>query len=320
MNPHPLALRRGESPADWLGRSATGLVQPVLHRAQQPAAALTETVHLIRVTTKRLRALLQLIRPALRKATFTQEYARLRAASARLAAARDCQVARQTLQALLQSSRARPHRAALRLLPLFQATAAPPAHPAAQAIAASTQDLEKSRQFFLSVHLPENGWSSIAAGLQASYRRARRRWKKARSRQDDPSLHRWRTAAKQLAYQLTWLTPVRPKRFSKLAARLRQLEKDLGAAHDLISLRSSLFSPSAPKPRSPAHTWLRRAIRQRYRRLQSCCLASGSALFAHHPRHFAPKNRALRPGKPTSPNSSPAPKTARAPSQRTSDM
>lgn len=321
MKPHPLAFRRGESPTDWLARSASGLVLPVLRRAHQPnAAPLEETIHLIRVTAKRLRALLQLIRPALSKATFAKEYALLRAAAARLAAARDLQVAHQTLQALLKSSAARPYRAALRLLPLFQADPSPPPLPTAQAIAASTLDLEKSRQFFQTLQLPKNSWPSIAIGLQASYRRARRRWKKARRRHDEASLHRWRIASKQLAYQLTWLSPARPKRFPKLVARLRQLEKNLGAEHDLAFLRSHLAPPSAPKPSSAARTWLRQAIRQRRRRLQSRCLTWGSALFAKPPRHFAAQCRSLRRNEPTSPDASPAHKTASSRSKRPSAL
>ena len=81
-------------------RVADSLIQNALDRIRSSASEPAEDVHLVRVTIKRLRAMLRLIRPVIGKTVFDRENTRLRNAARRLSWARDSAVVTQTLSTL----------------------------------------------------------------------------------------------------------------------------------------------------------------------------------------------------------------------------
>jgi CHAD domain-containing protein len=81
-------------------RVADALTQNAVDRIRCPSSDRGEDVHLVRVTIKRLRAMLRLIRPVISRAAFDRENARLKKAARRLSFARDSDVARQMLTTL----------------------------------------------------------------------------------------------------------------------------------------------------------------------------------------------------------------------------
>jgi CHAD domain-containing protein len=85
-------------------RVADGLIQNAVDRIGHPTSDRGGDVHLVRVTIKRLRALLRLIRPVISETVFAQENTRLKKAGWRLSSARDSDVARQTPATLPVSS------------------------------------------------------------------------------------------------------------------------------------------------------------------------------------------------------------------------
>ena len=95
-----VSLHADEPLRAGLLRVADALTQDAVNRIRCPSRDRGEDVHLVRVTIKRLRAILGLIRPVISKAAFDRENARLRKAARRLSFARDSDVARQTLAAL----------------------------------------------------------------------------------------------------------------------------------------------------------------------------------------------------------------------------
>jgi CHAD domain-containing protein len=84
--------------------SLNGLIQNAADRIKYPTSDRAGDVHLLRVTIKRLRALLRLIRPVISQRVFARENRRLRKAAWRLSLARDSDVARQTLAKLSVSN------------------------------------------------------------------------------------------------------------------------------------------------------------------------------------------------------------------------
>src|ERR1700675_2318416 len=92
-----VALRADEPLRAGLLRVADNLVQNAVERMRNPTSDRVEDRHFVRVTIKRLRAILRLIRPAIKKRAFYRENLRLRTAAGRLSSARDADVARQTL-------------------------------------------------------------------------------------------------------------------------------------------------------------------------------------------------------------------------------
>ena len=283
-----LCLRPGEPANQWVARTVHGLIAPVVRRARQPHRGQEETIHLIRTTTKQLRALLRLLRTAISPATFTEEDARLKNAADRLAPGRDRAVARETMAMLAKAADSNNHRKTLtrlrreldKLLPLSTAP------DAARTVLQSARSLDESKGILLQIGITNGGWNVIGAGLVAAYRRARRRLKAASDHADDESLHRWRIAVKRLYYQLRWLEPVWPERFISLIKRLHELEQKLGTDHDLALLQASQRSWARGISDAATADVLRKAIRQRRLRLKSRCLALGKKELSQTPQAF----------------------------------
>ena len=76
-----VSLHADEPLRAGLLRVADGLIQNALDRIRYPTSDRGEDVHLVRVTIKRLRAMLRLVRPVISKAVFDREYLRLKKGS-----------------------------------------------------------------------------------------------------------------------------------------------------------------------------------------------------------------------------------------------
>jgi hypothetical protein len=120
-------LEPGESVGAGLLRVVDALAQSVDARGAAPTPGQGEAVHAIRITIKRLRAILRLVRPGIGETVFEQENARLRKAAHRLSLARDRQVARKTLLALSLSNKHEQEAAATVLAGLEAVTGLKPA-------------------------------------------------------------------------------------------------------------------------------------------------------------------------------------------------
>ena len=235
MKKSALTLRADESAKAGVLRLADDLICAALRRARRPGRNPAEDVHFLRTTTKRLRALLQLVRPVIVGAAFESENGRLKRAALRLAPFRDRAVARETLKALGQSSAV--------LWKICRADSADKAQAKGDprsAMRAAAHDLEESRRGFQRLCIRGESWDAIEPGLMKTYTQARTRMKAVIADPSDPAFHRWRIRVKQLCYQLHWLEAVWPKRFGRMLKRLRKLEEKLGADHDLVILRTLL--------------------------------------------------------------------------------
>src|SRR3989442_10782303 len=97
-----LQFRIDESVRDGLARISGESIQRALARIECAGKNRAEDLHQVRVTIKRLRALLRLARPVISEAFCDRENRRLKATADRLAFFRDTTVSRQTLAALAQ--------------------------------------------------------------------------------------------------------------------------------------------------------------------------------------------------------------------------
>lgn len=231
MKKSGLTFRANESAKAGVIRIVDGLIDAALRLTRPPSRDAAQEVHFLRTTTKRLRALLQLIRPVIEGTVFERENARLKKAAFRLAPFRDRAVAGETLKALGKSSAI-----------LWQSGLADcvgkvrSAGSRRSAMRAAGRDLEQSRLGFHRLRIRGEGWAAFGPGLMKIYRQTRRRMKEAYAHPSDEGFHRWRIRVKQLDYLLQWLDPVWPKHFSKMRRNLHELEKKLGADHDLVVL------------------------------------------------------------------------------------
>ena len=261
-------------------RIADDLIDAALRVARRPSRDAAQDVHFLRTTTKRLRALLQLIRPVIEGTAFERESARLKKAAFRLAPFRDRAVAGETLKALGKSSAILWQSGLADCLGKVRSAAS-----RRSAMRAAGRDLEQSRLGFHRMRIRGEGWAAFGPGLMKIYRQTRRRMKAAYAHPSDEAFHRWRIRVKQLDYLLQWLEPVWPKRFSKMRRNLRELEKKLGADHDLVVLRN-LLDETPRDFDEAAIEQVKRAAAKSSRHLRRLSAPLGAKALSVTPRRF----------------------------------
>ncbi len=269
-----------ESKKAQILRIACSLFDGALHSATHPSVDPAEDVHLFRTTTKRLRALLRLIRPAVARAAFAREDARLKRAAHQLAHLRDRAVAVETLDSLACSA------AILRRCGLADSTEPATTKGHRDAMRLAARGIEEARRGFLRLRVEADGWDAVGHGLVKTYEQARRRMKAAFAEPSDGAFHRWRIRVKQLCYQLEWLQAVWPKRFATMLKRLRKLGDTLGSDHDLVVLRERLGETSGTTQRASAITELESCIASRSRHLRKASQSLAAKILRETPRIF----------------------------------
>jgi CHAD domain-containing protein len=279
MKANRFHLRHGEPVRQWLTRTVTGLNGAVQKRIQRSKQASPETIHEIRVATKKLRALLRLLRPVISAKTFARENTRLKTAAAGFAHVRDHQIARETLAALIEDCDPGHGRELLRRL---KKTAAPAARCSVSDLRDAGGRLEISCRVLPVMRLAATGWEAISPGLTETYRRCRKRLKKALGDPRAETFHQWRIPVKHLYYQLQWLELLWPSCFTRMIKRLHKLETMLGEDHDL-SVMEGLVLPLAEGDDGS----LKKAARKRSHRLRSRGGSLGKKLFHDSPGKFS---------------------------------
>jgi len=232
------SLHADEPVRAGLLRVADSLIKKTVERISCSTGDLSEDVHLVRVTIKRLRALLRLIRPVISERTFSRENARLRNAARRLSLTRDRDVVRQTL-AKLPVTNERERKAVAVVLGGCDRKSEPEVG-TSRVMSQIALDLEQTRRNLHRARISQDEWQAIEPGLREVYRQSRKRMEAALQQGDDEAFHKWRIRVKNLYYELQFLEPVYRERLGKMVCGLRKLQDEIGADHDLILLRKSL--------------------------------------------------------------------------------
>ncbi|MEJ2133520.1 MAG: CHAD domain-containing protein, partial [Gammaproteobacteria bacterium] len=161
-----------------------------------------ESVHAIRSSAKRLRALWRLLRTAIDDDVVAAADARLRDSNRRLATARDAHVARKTIDKLVAKCKREKDRKALRA---FRDTLPRDAKrmrvsaSSASAVEAAYRD-EVAAWRALASDAPDQ--AIVYSGIRRSYRRGQKLAGKAIASERAVHYHRWRRWTKYLLYQL----------------------------------------------------------------------------------------------------------------------
>jgi CHAD domain-containing protein len=295
VKPETFTVNPEESVRSWVHRTVAGLLGQGLPHAGSAEADPVEVAHMIRVTAKQLRAILRLLRPSLSSKAFERTDARLKAAAGWLAEGRDRAVAQETLTHLIDETDRRGRRESLACLrtQLEGHAISFPKEDQNLAMENAARELQHSGSSIKRLRLAHVEWDEVLAGAAQVYRRARRRMKEALKGQSDDAFHRWRIPSKQLYYQLQWLEPFWPKRFSKMTRALRRLEKKLGSDHDLAVLEEAVLTPEGFVGEGPARE-LRRATGGMSRQLRGRCVSLGGNLFRDKSKGFEKRCRQQR--------------------------
>ena len=233
-----VSLHADEPLRAGLLRVGDDLIQNALDHIRSPASDQGEDVHLVRVTIKRLRAMLRLIRPVIGKTVFDRGNTRLRNAARRLSSARDSVVARQTL-ATLALPAGRKRDAVTAALAGFKQDGE------AEVGIRKTMNrlalaLEETKRNLHRIRVSEHEWKAVEPGLRQLHSQCRKRMERALGQGDDKAFHKWRIRVKSLYYGLQMLQGVWSERMDKMLADLGRLQKEIGADHDLVVLKRSM--------------------------------------------------------------------------------
>jgi CHAD domain-containing protein len=176
-----------------LRRIVDDLIKSAIVRIKQPSTDREEDLHQVRLVIKRLRAILQLLRPLVSKTFFKRENARLRSAARRLARLRDLAVARRTLEQVTVKLGGHSRDAVIQeVFESFLAQTPASSHyddDREKALRLAARALAQTRHAFHALSLPDRGWRTIEPGLKKLYCQNRTWLKCASSSDKDEDFH-----------------------------------------------------------------------------------------------------------------------------------
>jgi CHAD domain-containing protein len=227
-------LQRKETFRKGLRRIVREQLQGALEQAQQLAR--DEAIHDARKRLKRVRALLQLVRPVVKKSLYKYQNAALRDVARPLAELRDAAVLIETIGSVAQDDAL----AAARQELTARKRSLDEQNPLDSAAASIQAALARVSAW---TDVP-NRWASVGKGLKRTYRQTRRAYADAVRQPTVEKRHEWRKQAKYLRHQLETLQPLCPEILEELAKQAEKLGKLLGDDHNLALLRQTLPSVS----------------------------------------------------------------------------
>lgn len=272
--------------ADEFRRIAGDQVDAALAKIDDPHLPTAKTVHEVRKHCKKLRGLLRLGRPALKK-TFRCENAALRDAARLLSPVRDATVVAAAFDEFVEQSRELTAGVAPDELVALRAAVAGDANVADQA----TVQLAQFRPRLVDVRRRLEGWrlrgelpAAIATGCSGQYRAACRGLSAARRDATPEAWHQWRKEVKYLGYQIRLLEGLWPKGLALWSDAAATLGERLGRDHDLATLATRLceIDPAGANHRLAA-ALAERAAAERFA-AQAPTLRAGVQLLAFPPR------------------------------------
>lgn len=256
-----------------------------------------ESVHIVRIQIKKMRALLRLIRSWMGKARFKQYNVVLRDAARRLSTHRDAQVVHATCQYLATRKSARPLRPWLmRLEAHFFYNAMDDLAP--EALNHAVCMLERSAAAVDNLSEEEMNIKMVARGLRRAYDSARKALQRARSNTTTSQMHEFRKRVKCLLHQMDMVIPVPSGASDSFHDRLRCLGNRLGHLHDLAIVRRRLapgiFQDLEERPLSHILSFMK----ARHQKLERRSLREGRAFFKTSSRKWLKAAIRLQSGKP----------------------
>jgi CHAD domain-containing protein len=278
-------LRRNESAADGLRRTAKEEIDGCLELLHRMQGGSEESVHELRKNFKRIRALVRLARDAVGEKVYKRDNAALRSLGRRLSPVRDAAVRVRTLDGLRKKDGATvPAPLTRRLSARRQAALAKLRRSRTlDAIEVGLRDL-RGRLRGWPRHI--DGFAGLEPGLRRIYRQGRRGRRDALASHDDEDLHDWRKRAKDLRSQVELLEKLWPKPMKDLAGELHDLTDCLGDDHDLGDLRRILSYEAGIAAGVHGRSDLVDRIEKRRSKLQRDARELGDRIYSERPKVF----------------------------------
>ncbi|MXW78656.1 MAG: CHAD domain-containing protein [Gemmatimonadetes bacterium] len=288
-------LKQGESVPEGTRRMAAEQLDRALEYLGCQDGERDKHVHEARKATKRLRALVRLVRRDLGDEVYALENQCYRAAGQRLSGLRDATVLVETLDRLVESlgkdvpkSRfARVRRWLVERRDLVYGQVDSSNRAVQEAIVALAQARERLEHW----NLQRRGWGGIRVGVQRIYARGRRDFAGAYALPSDEAFHDWRKQVKYLWYHAQILEPIWPPVMQTLAKELDQLGELLGQDHDLAVLRTTVMVEFPRAGATATLMALERRIGEVRSRMQGQARLLGERIYLERPREFSRRLR-----------------------------
>jgi CHAD domain-containing protein len=243
-----------------------------------------EAAHDARKRTKKLRALLRLVRRELGDDVYRRENRALRDAARRLSPVRDAWVLVEALDGLVtppDDDLSPESVAALRAVLVRDHRALQTGQGEDDALAQAAGDCERVLARVSRWPLRDHGWSSLADGLEVVLRDGRQAMAKARAKGRSEDFHEWRKQVKYLRYQFGLLRKAWPDVLEAMEDTADEIGELLGADHDLAVLRERVEDESVLSPATEKA--LLRRIDARRADHQRKAIELGRRLYAEKP-------------------------------------
>jgi len=230
-------LQLDEPIADGVRRIGVGQIDRATNALAE--ADRDKGIHEARKCFKRIRALLDMSRPALSEQVYRRENRRFRDLGRALAGARDVHVMRQTLERLQQQrDLGEAGRAPAALRAWLDATRAAiiPAH-GEMATAQARETLGEARAAFEALPVRADGLTPLAEGFRQIYAGGRKAMKHAyRTGVDDDAFHEWRKHVQRHWRHLQLMRSAWPETIAPRIALASELSDIIGLDHDIAVL------------------------------------------------------------------------------------
>lgn len=229
-----------------------------------------ESVHVVRVSCKKIRGLLRLVDTSFDNHAI--ENAAFRDIAAALATFREADTHAIMLKKM--AGKAKSAEAQGRIAALRQAIAVPDADIRRAALQGVIARLEAARIRAGKWALDRDGFAAVEHGLRRTAARCAARLRRVRSAGTVPDFHVWRKHVKYHGYHVRLLVNSAPGWMEPRASALERLGELLGEVHDL-----SLFGDAFDLPGESASSGFRTRIEKRQRAIACKALDLGSILF-----------------------------------------
>ena len=252
------------------------------------------SVHEVRKTVKKTRALLRMVRPELGD-FFREENLRLRDIGRKLSEWRDAGALIGTLDKLRQEKRNGAARKALepvRKQLKLQKRQIEERAAARRLLPGLATELRQARRAIRHLPLETDGFKSIEAGLKRTFRDGRKALALARKSRRIEDYHEWRKRVKDHWYHVRLLNKVWGDVMSGYEQSLKQLEDALGEDINL-SLLEKKFQDLSPQGQHVPVSSLQKAVISARRDLRERALEIGAKVYAEKPADFTRQMKRL---------------------------
>lgn len=269
-------------PKDSFGGAARRAALVHLDAAREAVASgRDDTIHEVRRSLKRLRALLRLVAPELSRREARTEKKHLRDLAKRLSSARDTEALVEALDRLVEAPGVDPALGAELRSRLIEARDQARARSAIGVdLAAVDEALVEVRRRVKSWPLKGRGFGALEKGLESTYRDARCGLRDALDTPSVERLHEWRKHVKAHSEHLRFLQPLWPRAVKPIRDVALELGEMLGQDHDFAMLAEA------------GDDAVRERAERRRAELVMESFATGGRLFADRPRAFVRRVRA----------------------------